>query len=432
MAHNFIKGINYIFDPTGNTAYAKRYFVSKSGNDINAGSDPNLPKRTVKEGLILTKGDYNKVVYIGTGAYHETLLPSDRVAMEGDGDVRLIGNGVDNLFLNGNTLNQANVISYMTISNYPKISDNNKQLLVFGGTFIGTQIVSDDQALILSACRLINCSVVARGTGIGLYNKIYGNIFENTTITISSSVNDISFYGNYISSNCSLEYQNIAKVAVSEYNNVRCPITVAGVNYANLAAMKLSVPSIEVNSIDQDPLFLGNPQKFEFIVDKTSPNVTGTGILYNIGSVKTGNLQNSLSLEFGTAPQSNINTNWSSGELKVTTGTEGRRESASIDLGQVFSSPIIRINAALDFLNHTPDAENLMANPNPLVFEAQWADVDGVFNGIWKKFRFGVPMQIDSNGKHSGEIGFLQIGLVNIQMRYVKVAIVLRNDYNPL
>lgn len=437
MAHEFLKGINWIADPTGATPLGATRFVSKSGNDVDAGT-PDLPKLTIAA-AISTIGAGHWTIIVGTGEYAENniALNSKSITLEGDGNCILKGDGTNAGVKFGSGTGYHELVNF-TLTNYLvplsltsgiKMRDGSVYNCIINGGSISNLTALFANSFIYEN-KFINCSISIPDSG-DVTKKI---VFKkNLWINCSFS----SFEKEQLNMNSDLFYNcqiTSSEVTIGTYFNTclffGTDFTINAVLYADMETAKAAL-AWAGSAIESDPLFLGNPtSRFEFLVERTSPVINRGVNGDNIGGLRTGNVQNEASTEFGVSPQLNTNTSWVSSELQVTSGTVGRRESTSIDLGQVFNSPIVTINALLDFLNHTPDAENTMVNPNHLIFEADWAGNDGVFNGVWEKFRFEIPMQIDTNGLYSGEIGFVGAGLVDIQMRFIKVAIVPRNDYN--
>lgn len=400
-------------------------YVSKSGNDANAGTDPNLPKLTINNGISgLVE---NNSLIVGTGLYDPTnlnLAPSNR-------PISVVGDTQRSVILDGgvasNTLVTAVAVAggpsqliNLTILNYTFIvndsaGQNGIRFRMNNCICIGGEIRLDCNNSSWEGgydnCIFIGCTFRHQGLGSGL--PINNSILINCTIN-NPEGSKVSINSCYI--------ENLLGVG-DPINKVR-NCCLRGVN--NYTAIT------ESSNITDDPLFLGNPQNdYSKVVSQQSPLLGGGRNATNIGNVRAGNNQNELTIEWGTSPASNNNTNFDSASaLIVTAGNVGTRESDIIDLEQVRNSPVINISGLVDFLNNVPDFNNALINPNNLTFEAQWAGVDGVFNGVWRSFMFGQRMLLDILNNTTGDTNFDWSNTVEIQARFLRIRITVRNDYN--
>ena len=438
MAHEFIKGIDWIADPTGATALANHYFVSQSGNDATInGKNPETPFKTIDSAAAAAAS--GNTIIIGTGIY----TPSVNLTgfanarnYKGDGNVWIAGTGVETTFNYSNANVFATIENINTIGMYAFVyltgtSASNDIITITGCTIIGGRIrcknTNGKQSIIINN-RFINMLLVEcylAGTGeinSSIANNIFYNVDAINLISSASPTIKTLFYNNTINSTSPV---NITLNGFTlSYNNIQSIITKDAV-----------VTAIETfnNSFSSDPLWKGDPSKLEFLVDSSSPLLrTGIGNS-NIGAVKEGNLQNSLSIQWGTTPAVNVNTEFISTEFRPTVpNVSGTRTSSEIDLGIQYSGITIKQNAIIDFVNYVMDTENAMVNPNHLTFEADWAGEDGIYHGSFEKFRFGIPMMIDGGGLYTGDIGFVSSSTTAIITRYLKIKITVRNDYNQL
>jgi len=443
MAHNFIKGIDWVGDATGQTALANTWFVSKSGNDTPVdGQDPNTPYLTVA--VAVAAASAGDTVVVGSGIYVFTLLDIDGRHVTGDQIVIFDSGGpTSNFAIDVTASAQANSsLTDIIFIRYQNVisTDDVAGVSIFGCTFIGgfvnpkRNITSE-----VHGNKFVNCSVEYQKGSTGIARAIKDNVYINSSVDYTDdggSWTALQLIENeYLDANSDLTFEStaISLVDQMEFSIIRGGVTVDVTVYADLAAAIIGEGAGAFDDcLNVDPLFLGTPSNQEFIIPANSPAIGAGKNNTNIGDLKIGNVQNATSTEFGVSPQSNVDTAFVSGELEVSSGTSGRRESASIDLGQIFTSPTIRLNANLEFfVDHTPDSDNTQANPNHLIFEADWAGNDGVFNGVFEKFRWNRPMQQDVNSKFSGEDGFVLSGLVDIPIRFIKVAVVPRTNYTP-
>lgn len=402
-------------------------FVSKSGNDANSGDDPDNPKLTIVSAI--TGGTYGGIV-LGSGVYEED--SADGVSLLGHG---LYGDGI--VILRGDLTN------YLT-SAWSNTSGRLEDLIiidfleVFEGGFSGNSYAR------ITRCIFINTSVDLRDSGAGGWledsrfvsssipialGPIYGCLFINTILDENGDAVDY-IRSCHFDSESSLILNAGGQNRVS-YCNIQCSIEVDGTTYSSLSEARAALGGF-VGCIDEDPLFIGSPkERYEFIVRPNSPLVNAGFNGVNIGSVKTGSVQNFQSLQWGLSPASNTNTQFNASKaLEISGGaTTGTRESKEIDEGQTIKNPVLRLNGLSDFLNNVPDSNNALVNPNHLCVDVSYAGLDKVYTAF-KPFQLNRVMRLDNTGKSNGEAGFDWGNLVDIEFRYWKIRVTIRNNYN--
>lgn len=422
MAHNFFEGIDWIFDATGNTALASHAFVSFSGNNGNAGTDPNNPKLTVKNACEAS-GQSN--VIVGDGYYAETGINGGSQTIKGDGRVIIKGDGVTNLFSVGRRdVYNVELIDFDQASSVGGVNLKLYDCLIKDCNLTMQSNASSNATL--ERCDVINVSVNMTNTA-GLHSVMKFCTFNNVSFTQTSNAYIEEFESNHVSSNCTFNVPNNESLFASGAS--RSNINSAINSYADLDAAVTALGGF-TGCFDSDPLFEGLLTRREKIIPTNSPLFRSGENGYNIGWVKNGNLQNSTSTELGVSPEDEGNTEWVNDELRVVSpNVSAVITSSVIDLGQGFISPKFVFNAFLDMLNHTPDFDNTLVNPNLITVEIDWAGRDGVFNGSYEVFRDNYLMVYDSaNDKYPGESGFNPNTASNLEVRYVKARITLRND----
>lgn len=187
------------------------------------------------------------------------------------------------------------------------------------------------------------------------------------------------------------------------------------------------------NCIEADPLFLGNPSAFEYIVSAASPLLFNGLLGTNIANAKTGNLQNSTTFEWGTNPLSNSNTIFVAGPngeyLELDGVNDGFRISQVIDLGRIYDSPTIKLNGLSDYLNNVPTNPGAqLRNPNPLTVAVTYS-IDNINFTTPKFFRLDYPLWLDSDGNSTAEQDFAEGDRVANRMRYLGITFSLTNNY---
>lgn len=412
----------YEFAKTGD------YYVSKSGNDANPGTDPNNPKLTIDSAIDAMGSGH--VLIIGDGLYTELDIstPANHT-LEGDSLVTIKGDNATKFFAKGGggpTATMKNIMfidfatDFITNTNYTffedcvfigcafKLTVNN----VFSGkrcVFIDCSFDAPFKNNTTYQCLFFNC------TGVGS-NRIHSCFFDEATTPKFYDISTPAISNNLVMGYCI--YRSSGDVDTL---------------YSSIDAFKAAHPTLSVNSFNADPLWKAdNPlDRLEFTVFENSPMI-GAGLnAVNIGAVSTGNLQNYLSLEWGLSPAANTNTQFNANKALVLNGgaTTGSRESKEIDLGGVQKSPFIRLNGQVDFLNNVPDSNNALTNPNALCIDVQYAGKDKVYTD-WKPFRLNKKLLLDNTGKTTGEAGFDWGNTVDTFPAYYKWRPTLRNNYN--
>ena len=409
-SHNFIEGIDWDTDPTGNTPLAARIFVAHGGDDATLdGSDPSTPYKTISAAQ---SNGSSKTYVIGTGTYTPFNLISTTTFIC-DGVVIFEDNGTNRLF-SSNTSEVRGAIIYGYLNVMPS-----------SGTSRGN---------LLTNCVVINTSITTALFGASSPNNMTGCKFINTTISHVDSRN--STYDKCFFKNSSLEFTGTSAFTVKN-SHIESDSTIdlqttgtKTFSYNNNNGTFLGTPNVSVGNINLDPLFTGTVSKLEFTVAGNSP-LLGSGENGSIiGNVKTGSIQNVSSAEWGVSPEVVGDTEFDLNDaLVLTLGTSSTRESTSINLGQPRTSPTVKLNGLTDYLANVPDFDNSLFKHNALTFEAQYAGADGIFNGVWKVFRYNLPMNVDDNGRTSGELLYRYGSTTDLTIKFIKVRATIRDDY---
>ena len=232
MANNFRYGKD--FTTPGFPALANHYFVSKDGDDLNAGTDPDLPKLTIQSAL--TACPDNGTIVVGPGMYDEFDLVDVGTGktLQGDGLVYL-EREFENLILTGTDL----AIENFTIGQYDSFGINS------GAIRNSTvRIKTVDEAIDPLASVLVE-----------------NNVYENVTFNLAANasppadiivdkcifINCVINYGNnaitaiknsHFSSTCLLNLDQISDSDQFTFNNINCGVTMNSVLYNSLEAVK--------------------------------------------------------------------------------------------------------------------------------------------------------------------------------------------------
>ncbi len=408
--HNFSIGIDWIGDPTGATALIKHRFISKGGSDVTPdGLDPETPYITIAAAL--NAGAAFDTYVIGSGVYNEVLLNTDDSILKGDGLVYIIGDSV-NKFANGTS--DDSEFHNLYIKNYPDFFDTTGRRAEFYDCLLeNTTIIQTGSSDIIYFydSKFINCNIIDVGI---MYS--YRGVYLNTpwTITHSSVGKVTTLESNYFDATSLITYNDTGGTFNYEYNNNRAGVT--------------APPTTDVGNINADPLFKGDPLLKEFVIETNSPNIGAGNSGVTIGKLQTGSLQNTDSPNFGAGLGVIGNTQFTAGELeKVNAGLIGERESTTIDLGKIYSSPTPDILGDVDYLNNVP-YKNAITNPSHLNIEVRYS-TDNITFTAYKPFKVNSPLYLDSGGFSTGEADFNWGDVIVQKMRYIDFKVTMPITY---
>ncbi len=441
MAHNFRIGINWTADGTGNTPLTDYVFVDSNhpaANDSNAGTDPNNPCLTIAGGVSAAiAASFNNVV-LKSGYYFHNSGTATAITRRlwGDGAVTIDAGGTASILTQHNStginITYVNFTGFLITPSTPSASHRS---FYFDGCTVDAGIFELG-------------SFFAPGGALTFQNNTLRQQF-NWNINSSSAVQQlrqnihladfyytagnavINYHSNYFHSGTT--YWTAARAAICSHNlfNPNVTINVDG-TVKTLSAWQ-SENSYFPNCIEGDILFAGDPNKYQTrTVQAGSPAIRAGLSGINIGGVREGFAQNSSTTQWGVSPASaGITVFDASNSLQINRGTTpitSSRESTEIDLQEFVPALYVPYSGVADHVNHVANH----SQEDHLLFEAQWAGKDRVYNGTWKVFRYSsaFPMSLDSSGKSNGEDGFdwgaTGIGLP-IGLRYVKIRTLIRN-----
>jgi hypothetical protein len=431
MANNYRRG----FDCPAGTPTANTYFVSKSGDDLNAGNDPDNPKLTLSSAIGI--GVAGITVVVGTGSYSETL--------PGVGDKTFVGDPL--AVIDGQNKTFTIGAARTAFENFQLIETEYN---------IGT-IPSPVNTVSL------NCTFFSVDVNIGNTSSINGqySVYVNTVFdpNINGATTGNNRFEYCIFDNCSFpdgvyEYSNCVFIngtpfnidngvspASADYNFLETgtPIRVNGVMYADLAAQQAALPSINPNSIQADDPGFNDAAKYDYTITRNSVLFgNGTGFT-NIGGAILGTSYTQGNTVMDTAVDANPNLAFNSnGELELQPGA-GTEEQIIVEVPNLQQAPIGRITPLgyPDYVNNMPDSDNTQTNPNRLLYELDEAtglDSEGnpIYADNWKLYPFyKQPVQNDS-GISSGDDAFLPCDARNLLTPvYFRLRLAIRSDYNP-
>ena len=286
MAYNFrISGSNYIY-------------VSKAGNDSNAGTNQNLPKLTVQSALNTTSGS----IVVGAGTYQETLsMPGANQTLYADGQVILYGNGTGYLSAT-NSFVGTNFYNF-TIQNYAYFTGITYSNFKFYNCIVNgigyTTIISNNGGIFsmyFYNSVLLNSTI--NGYTVSQPNIPDTNTFQNgvminsTWQTANTSYN--AFYNNYVDQSSKLNfYTSSTNVQTSIYNNdIEGQISFGSGSFSGsllyLSASRAVYTSITSSNFSQSPLF-NNSASLDFTIPANSPLIKngngGTNIATSVANI---------------------------------------------------------------------------------------------------------------------------------------------------
>jgi hypothetical protein len=416
-----------------NFKYTGQMYVSKSGSNGNAGTDPDLPKLNIKD-AIDAAGNGDQVI-VGSGIYviDETVLILGE-KLKADGLVILDGEGL-NIGLRATNqpirLEGVALINFVTpIDKYLERTLALKDVIIFGGNVLA-DIYRDSETL-LQNCRFVNCNNIDINRfhpENGILNCIFITCNLKTRVPVKNS---------YFK-DCSIEIYNDTNPNISLDNFSHCyfdncTFIYQGVTYGSLALLRTSVPTIFNNSYEGSGGLLnrliGEINSFDFTVSGAS-QLLGTGLNgANIGGVRRGLPQTRFSDSIQNGNLVNIVFNGNVFQIQGS-NTTGSITTDIIDFGLTVKSPRLTVKGLVNFLENVPDFDNTLSNPNNLDVEARYAVIgEDITSKLWKAFRLNERVLLDTNGKSNGETGFNWDDTLTQPMKEIQLRITLRQNYN--
>lgn len=408
MAHWFKLGIDWAADPTGNTPLPNWRFVSPRGDDANAGTDPNVPKKTIYNALINHSGSSgvpgapNTFIAVESGQYNDNV----RTAFIG-----VMGDGMP-------VIDGLNHVKEVSNDRAPYL-DNLivKDYRIYGGTFnfpyfINCRLVDcrfeNGGGAILEDCILVNCQQVS-----GSYvHKVNNSIFINTP-WIQNRDNDPA---NYFVKN--------------SYFDAASPLTSKGdVRFCNAqGGYNITGVGYEEANINADPRF-HDRDKLLFNLYPDSPHIGAgengsviangrIGVPMYSGAALFNNAEEVTNIGFDALDQIEV----------INGATQGHITTEKIVFSDI--KPVARLNIGgiPDYSVNVPAA--VKANPH-LTYEMRWAGVgEDITTKPWKAFRYNeVPYENAADGKTTGEAGFNWGDTNKIYAKEVQYKLTFRNDH---
>lgn len=423
-----------------------------NASDSNAGTDPDLPKLTIKGSIASASNDDIIIIADCLIQENELEFPSinegkNNLTIEGDGLVIIEGDNVNDFIIT----NQP----YLTLRNLVLIN-HRYTFNVVGGTGRGPLTLFDNCTIINSPLigkpgagtagtysinsRWINSEfnmhtrVQTLNQAFGLPPQINRSIFINSPLTVNYKIiNSVCESPINLTDFDLVGSTGTFNIDDSDYNNINSTIEYENIIYASLSSFRFSKPLLMLNSINESSLFNRLPNEqitLDFSVEGNSPLLGSAESGANIGSVKRGipSTRNSDSIQNGII--SNIV--FDGNRFQIQGGnTTGTITSAVIDFGLTVKSPIINIKGIVNFLDNVPDFNNILRDPNKLDIECRWAIIgEDITLKAWKPFLFNEIMLLDSTGKSNAEENFDWGNTVIIPMKEVQYRLTLRQNYN--
>lgn len=406
-------------------------YVSKSGNDNTGDGSQSLPYASINKAL--TVASNNVKVVVGTGSYNESLTHFlTGLNLVGDGCVVLDGSSptplISGFFHSGNLSSVEN----FTFQNFSIAMVN-----AFGVSF-NNCIFKNGYCIIypnsvLHNCLFINCSTAGGSLGASeiknntfidsdcsfynlVVNQCVDNIFSNSTIEVVGTDGLTNFF---TSPSKRFDYNIIYNPPISNYFDGH-----------DLEYWKNLYPTKLANT------FTANPQFNQVTADDLTLSASSTLIFAgsdggHIGAFGPAKSYDGLISELtvgGGAVYNNVTLD-GSGNFTLTTPGTGTIESANIDLGFLQDLGKISFFGDQNVNNDTFDYNTGDTKPNRLTFRMKYAATSGALGSAsYKIFEWNTVPVVDVSVNGNGDPSFDSTTAVNINARWVKVEITLRDN----
>lgn len=451
------------------------YFISKAGNDNNAGNDPNAPWASINKGFATRAR-----VVVGTGVYKFTVIPNiytDQFIYLADGTVKLIGDSATRFFDVGGSQGCSYTGFYFDKfggfsthgiyagpNNYDRcimkvISDNAASANSKGSVDVFTNCVlinwngEADQwkfkNCLFFNCTITNCASLAQcyldpTTSIKTGNASQCNVDPRAAIgsNYGLSINGGSFGYTSTGGVSGLpQFNSLAREDWSLQKNsphIALGIGPAQYRYSNTCFLEFNgTPGDFCNTINTQLRFAGSGSVVRLKAITTSPDA----LTFNNqgGMVRISNSNGNGYSQFVTQriPFSDI-----SQEVTVINIFAG----LNIDTDAVALESQISLAAPSPYNNNAPDYNNWSSgsagrNPNRLTFRARWStlidpDVDNpdhwVSGASFIEFEWGSkPTWIQSQLLGNGNPAFNpnDSAAVGIVARFLQIEVTIRDNY---
>ena len=379
------------FDGDGNMQpEANHIFVSAIfGSDVSGNGSPSNPYASVQHAENQT-ASINTLV-VGTGAYNivNWTPKHGTIRIQGDGYVLFYGGIGQTFFPYGNIHGRLTNLVFKDYDdlwiNYYHSTDWNKVTLINCRNSAGST-GSDINDLIC-----INSYFENRDDRPVTLNR---GVFVNSTLRSTRDETGKNYFtanNVFFDSTSIVEAPNASSLTLNHCNYLNSPIGNVVVN----------------NSIAQEPLF-NNSLGGDFSLQPNSPMVgTGSGGT-NIGGVSIGDshyvdTNQTEDNWWETILNSNGSIDFDSlGQLEVSVQTE--IETSEFVESDLRFAPILSISGFP--LVHIDPVISIPGSSH-LIYEADFAQLDGIYTGEWKKLRFGeIPSWNEETGLYNGDDNF--------------------------
>lgn len=436
-----------------NFTVAGAAFVSKAGNDSDAGITANAPKATVNGGVSAAAAG---LLVVGTGAFSESIgaISSNITGITGDGYVKVYGDNTMSWAISGSLPPAFTVknIRFEGLSSVTAVSGANLRMFE-NCTFkdISAFRTTNSAGGRFTKCIFIDCTWVGSNLDRYAFDQC---IFVNCTIRDVAQMT--LCYVNGVST-----VRTISTITAANFNNNNLMGTVAVGNttYQNLAAHKTSFPALNTASFSLPPLF-NNAEKLDFSLQYNSPHLnTDTP---NIGGTLTGQAFTVLHPAFQVANGAVWeNIALVNNDLVIAAGqTQGTVTTAWIRIADYLAliqdlqyNGLIMHNKSTaggsatnrnvpDTNVYTGSDASGMGNPDRLTIKMMWsigetqpvvdADADNgglIPAGQWGTFLINTQPFVDSTGKTNGQQGFNPASVTAINAIWVKWQVTETNNY---
>ncbi len=398
-----------INDPETIPVKSGHFFVSAYfGSDDSGDGSPNAPWRTINHARAnSTEAD---TIVIKTGIYDED-LPTEAL------NRNIIGEGLVHIRGTNSELNwwypgDSRLIKNVQFSRQHMVNQNSNDPLFEHCTFFDLRFNSNRSCSVRNSV-FLNCYISHASNSINTSLKLENSIFKNCGLNYPSESSKGIIEACYLDASCILDYNHnqIEGSGVSQ-NNILGIYNKNGV-YVNSDGLD--------GNISAPPLF-NNEAGGGFSLKQNSPHKKLEIGFLGFGQAHYYQLGEQNWLQSIIDSSNNLSFNGNTGEIQVSTDTTV--ETPEFMESILRYAPILKMSG-FPFVNEASviGSRDIL----DLVYEMDWVRPDGMYSGIWKRFRFGEIPTLDHEGKSNGEEGFIwttaeKIPLIRRKYRFTFLA----------
>lgn len=428
MAHNFKEGILWSADPTGSTAIANHFFISKSGDDGTGDGSQDFPYATIAFAVTQHGTAAGTVYVIGAGQWNEFEIGLGQASLLADGYVEF--KGASPTVRINNTGNTAGTFTGI-IFNTCRPVGGSRDTLIEKCVFLNSNPSQNGNtnAHTIRDCIFFNSVYTFAGStsqtppitpGLVIDNCIFinSNLTPANTTTASGT---LRIDNSYFDQNCTITFSAATLPGTWNKNNFRGSF----IDFDSSGN-----PFTRLTDINTDP-FYNNESGGDFSLQTNSPHIgfgTNGEDIASFG-LGTGFFQGVPALDNAVAANPDVSYS-GLGELQVDNGTSQVITLDEVDYGFLRNIPTIRLSGFFDLLLDVVPDSNFLINPNHITCEIRWAGLDDVY-GVYYKFRYNEIPSLDNAGLSNGENGYswAQINKIPAKKWQLRVTLLAEGEY---